>query len=198
MAAIVSAWNSVAALAAAMQNAVPGTFSRVEIAESGDYQGQLVAYDGDGNICFRLADRGNFTLCFRDGSTLTIAGGDFTINSVGVCANGVILYRNASGHIVIAKDHRGKIAFVNTAASDNAFDAYDGDTSASEGFSYGSGQEKDQTNLCRMMLPKGGTETNYLEHGYVSEQYNLNTSPMVCKIAGQTYISCRRVYLMDE
>lgn len=198
MAAIVSAWNSVAALAAAMQNAVPGTFSRVEIAESGDYQGQLVAYDGDGNICFRLADRGNFTLCFRDGSTLAIAGGDFIINMVGVCANGVILYRNASGHIVIAKDHRGKIAFVNTAASDYTFDAYGGDTSASESFSYGSGQEKDQTNLCRMMMPKGGTETNYLEHGYVSEQYNLNTSPMVCQIAGHTYISCRRVYLMDE
>lgn len=197
MAAIVSAWNSVAALAAAMQNAVPGTFSRVEIAESGDYTGQLVAYDGDGNICFRLADRGNFTLCFRDGSELAITS-DWSINTVGVCANGVILYRNAGGHIVIAKDHRGKIAFVNTAASDNAFAAYDGDTSASESFSYGSGQEKDQTNLCHMMLPKGGTETNYLEHGYVSEQYNLNTSPMVCKIAGQTYISCRRVYLMDK
>ena len=197
MAAIVSAWNSVAALAAAMQNAVPGTFSKVEIAESGDYQGQLVAYDGDGNICFRLADRGNFTLCFRDGSTLAITS-DWSINTVGVCANGVILYRNAGGHIVIAKDHRGKIAFVNTAASDNVFNAYDGDTSASESFSYGSGQEKDQTNLCRMMLPKGGTETNYMEHGHVSEQYNLNTSPMVCKIAGQTYISCRRVYLMDK
>lgn len=197
MAAIVSAWNSVAALAAAMQNAVPGTFSRVKIAESGDYQGQLVAYDGDGNICFRLADRGNFTLCFRDGSTLAITS-NFTINTVGVCANGVILYRDASGHIVIAKDHRGKIAFANTAASDNAFAAYDGDTSASESFSYGSGQEKDQTNLCRMMLPKGGTETNYMEHGYISEQYNLNTSPMVCKIAGHTFISCRRVYLMDE
>ena len=197
MAAIVSAWNSVAALAAAMQNAVPGTFSRVEIAESGDYQGQLVAYDGDGNVCFRLVNRGNFTLCFRDGSTLAITN-NFTINTVGVCANGVILYRDASGHIVIAKDHRGKIAFANTAASDNAFDAYDGDTSASEGFSYGSGQEKDQTNLCRMMLPKGGTETNYMEHGFISGQYNLNTSPMVCKIAGNTYISCRRVYLMDE
>lgn len=197
MAAIVSAWNSVAALAEAMQNAVPNTFSKVEIAESGDYAGQLVAYDDDNNICFRLADRGNFTLCFRDGSTLAITN-NFTINTVGVCANGVILYRDASGHIVIAKDHRGKIAFANTAASDNAFDAYDGDTSASEGFSYGSGQEKDQTNLCRMMLPKGGTETNYMEHGYISEQYNLNTSPMVCKIAEHTFISCRRVYLMDD
>ena len=197
MAAIVTAWNSIASLAEAMQNAVPDTFSKVEIAESGDYQGQLVAYDGDGNICFRLADRGNFTLCFRDGSTLAITS-DWSINTVGVCANGVILYRNAGGHIVIAKDHRGKIAFVNTAASDNVFNAYDGDTSASESFSYGSGQEKDQTNLCRMMLPKGGTETNYMEHGHVSEQYNLNTSPMVCKIAGQTYISCRRVYLMDK
>lgn len=197
MAAIVTAWNSIASLAEAMQNAVPGTFSRVEIAESGDYQGQLVAYDGDGNICFRLANRGNFTLCFRDGSTLAITN-NFTINTVGVCANGVILYRDASGHIVIAKDHRGKIAFANTAASDNAFDAYDGDTSASEGFSYGSGQEKDQTNLCRMMMPKVGTETNYMEHGYISEQYNLNTSPMVCKIAEHTFISCRRVYLMDE
>lgn len=197
MAAIVTAWNSISSLAEAMQNAVPGTFSRVEIAESGDYQGQLVAYDGDGNVCFRLANRGNFTLCFRDASTLAITN-NFTINTVGVCANGVILYRDASGHIVIAKDHRGKIAFANTAASDNAFDAYDGDTSASEGFSYGSGQEKDQTNLCRMMLPKGGTETNYMEYGFISEQYNLNTSPMVCKIAGHTFISCRRVYLMDE
>ena len=165
MAAIVSAGNSVAALPAAMQNAVPNTFSKVEIAESGDYQGQLVAYDSDNNICLRVVSNTNFTLCFRDGSELAITS-DWSINTVGVCANGVILYRNAGGHIVIAKDHRGKIAFLNTAASDNAFAAYDGDTSASESFSYGSGQEKDQTNLCRMMLPKGGTETNYMEHGF--------------------------------
>lgn len=197
MAAIVTAWNSIASLAEAMQNAVPGTFSKVEIAESGDYAGQLVAYDDENNICLRVVSNTNFTLCFRDGSTLAITN-NFTINTVGVCANGVILYRNADGHVVIAKDHRGKIAFANTAASDNAFTAYDGDTSASEGFSYGSGQEKDQTNLCRMMVPKVGTETNYMEHGFISEQYNLNTSPMVCKIAEHTFISCRRVYLMDE
>jgi small nuclear ribonucleoprotein (snRNP)-like protein len=179
-----------------MQNAVPSTFSKVEIAESGDYTGQLVAYDDENNICLRVVSNRNTTICFRDGSTLAVA--DFIINKVGVCANGVILYLNATGHVVIAKDHRGKIAFVLTAASDNAFTAFNGDTNASEGFSYGSGQEKDQTNLCRMMLPKGGTETNYMEHGFISEQYNLNTSPMVCKIAGQTYISCHRVHLMDK
>lgn len=196
MAAVVSSWESLSALETAMQNAVPSTFSKVEIAESGDYQGQLVAYDDDNNICLRVVSNTNVTLCFRDGSALAVAS--FAINSVGVCANGVILYRDANGHVVIAKDHRGKIAFMLTADSSYAFTAYDGDTSASESFSYGAGQEKDQTNLCRMMVPKAGTEVNYFEHGYISEQYNLNTSPMVCQIAGHTCISCYRVYLMDD
>ena len=197
MAAVVSSWESLSALATAMQNAVPNTFSRVEIAESGDYQGQLVAYDDDNNICFRLAGRTNFTLCFRDGSTLAITS-DFNITSVAVCANGVILYRDAGGHIMIAKDHRGKIAFVNTYGSSSVFDAYHGDSSANTIYTYGDGQSTDQTNLCHMMLPKAGMDTNYFEHGYVSQQYNLNTSPMVCQIAGHTFISCYRVYLMDE
>lgn len=197
MAAIVTMWGSLSTLATAMQNAVPNTFSKVEIAESGDYAGQLVAYDDDNNICLRVANRTNFTLCFRDGSELAVTS-NWSINTVGVCANGVILYRNADGHIVIAKDHRGKIAFLNTAASDNAFAAYDGDTNAHEDFSYGSGQEKDQTNLCRMMLPKAGTETNYLEYGYVSLQYQLNTDPIICILNGKTFILCKRLYLMDS
>lgn len=197
MAAVVCSWESLSALVSAMQNAVPNTFSKVEIAESGDYQGQLVAYDDDNNICLRVVSQTNFTLCFRDGSTLAVTT-NWTINTVGVCANGVILYRDAPGHIVIAKDHRGKIAFTNTAGSDNVFAAYNGDTSTAESFSYGSGQEKDQTNLCHMMMPKGGADTNYFEHGYVSQQYNLSTSPFVCQIAGHTFISCRRIYLMDQ
>lgn len=198
MAAIVSAWNSVAALAEAMQNAVPNTFSKVEIAESGDYTGQLVAYDDENNICLRVVSDTNFTLCFRDGSSLAIAS-NWNTRYIAVCTNGIVIYRGGTAaYVVVAKDHRGKIAFYNTNGSLDDYLGYDGDTSASEGFSYGSGQQKDQTNLCRMMLPKGGTETNYMEHGYVSEQYNLNTSPMVCKIAGHTYISCHRVYLMDE
>lgn len=198
MAAIVTAWNSIAALAEAMQNAVPSTFSKVEIAESGDYAGQLVAYDDDNNICFRLVDRGNFTLCFRDGSTLAFTS-NWDISEFGVCANGVILVRGTSAYITIAKDHRGKIAFYNTNGSIFDFITYNGESSSSsEAFSYGSGEQKDQTNLCRMMLPKAGTETNYMEHGYVSQQYNLNTSPMVCQIAGHTFVSCYRMYLMDE
>lgn len=197
MGAIVTAWDSVASLVTAMQNAVPNTFSKVEIAESGSYAGQLVAYDDDNNICFRLAGRTNFTLCFRDGSTLAITS-DFNITSVAVCANGVILYRDAGGHIMIAKDHRGKIAFVNTYGSSSIFDAYHGDSSANTRYTYGDGQSTDQTNLCRMMVPKAGTETNYIENGYVSEQYNLNTTPMVCKIDGHTFVSCHRMYLMDE
>lgn len=200
MAAIVSAWNSVAALAAAMQNAVPGTFSRVEIAESGDYQGQLVAYDGDGNICFRLADRGNFTLCFRDGSTLAITN-NWNIDNIAVCSNGMILNRGTKAGIIIAKDHRGEIAFANAVGPDVGFDqynTYDGDSSTYTNYTYGVGQSTDQTNLCRMMVPKAGTEANYFEHGYISEQYNLNTAPLVCQIAGHTFVSCYRMYLMDK
>lgn len=198
MAAIVTAWNSIASLAAAMQNAVPNTFSKVEIAGSGDYQGQLVAYDSDNNICLRVASNTNFTLCFRDGSSLSIAD-NWNTSHIAVCANGIIIYRGGNpAYVMVAKDHRGKIAFYNTNGSLNDYLGYHGDSNASEAFSYGAGQQKDQTNLCHAMLPKAGTETNYFEHGYVSEQYNLNTSPMVCKIAGHTYVSCHRVYLMDE
>lgn len=200
MAAIVTAWNSIASLAAAMQNAVPGTFSRVEIAESGDYAGQLVAYDGDGNICFRLADRGNFTLCFRDGSTLAITN-NWNIDNIAVCSNGMILNRGTKAGIIIAKDHRGEIAFANAVGQDVGFDqynTYDGDSSTYTNYTYGVGQSTDQTNLCRMMVPKAGTEANYFEHGYISEQYNLNTAPLVCQIAGHTFVSCYRMYLMDE
>ncbi len=32
----------------------------------------------------------------------------------------------------------------------------------------------------------------------LTEQYNLNTTPMVCKIAEYTFVSCYRMYLMDE
>lgn len=200
MAAIVTAWNSISSLAEAMQNAVPGTFSRVEIAESGDYQGQLVAYDGDGNICFRLADRGNFTLCFRDGSTLAITN-NWNIDNIAVCSNGMILNRGTKAGIIIAKDHRGEIAFANAVGPDVGFDqynTYDGDSSTYTNYTYGVGQSTDQTNLCRMMVPKAGTEANYFEHGYISEQYNLNTAPLVCQIAGHTFVSCYRMYLMDE
>ena len=196
MAAVVSSWESLSALETMMQNAVPSTFSKVEIAESGDYTGQLVAYDDENNICFRLIDRGNFVLCFRDGTTLAFTD-NWNIDSIAVCANGVILYRNSSGHIMIAKDHREKIAFANTSGAATAFDVYNGDSNLSTRYTYGDGQSTDQTNLCHMMAPKAGTETNYIEHGYVSEQYNLNTSPMVCQIAGHTFVSCYRMYLMD-
>lgn len=197
MAAIVTAWDTLSSLAAAMQNAVPNTFSKVEIAESGDYTGQLVAYDDDNNICLRVISNQNLALCFRDGSTLSITTNWDTV-SFGVCANGVILYRNSAGHIMIAKDHRGKIAFANTGGAASAFDVYNGDSNLSTRYTYGDGQSTDQTNLCRMMVPKAEAETNYFEHGYVSEQYNLNTTPMVCKIAGHTFVSCYRMYLMDE
>lgn len=200
MAAIVTAWNSIETMAVAMQNAVPNTFSKVEIAESGDYTGQLVAYDDDNNICFRLIARGNFVLCFRDGSTLAITN-NWNINNIAVCANGVILNRDTKAGIIIAKDHRGKIAFATAVGPDVGFDqynTYDGDSSTYTLYTYGVGQSTDQTNLCHMMVPKAGTDTNYFEHGYISEQYNLNTSPLVCQIAGHTCVSCYRVYLMDD
>ena len=197
MAVIVSAWNTLSSLAEAMQNAVPNTFSKVEIAESGDYTGQLVAYDGDNNICLRVVSNTNLTLCFRDGSTLPITANWDTV-SFGVCANGVILYRNSAGHIMISKDHRGKIAFANTGGASSAFDTYSGDSNSSTRYSYGDGQSTDQTNLCRMMVPKGELETNYFEHAYISQQYNLSTSPMICQIAGHTCILCYRLYLMDD
>lgn len=197
MAVIVTSWDTLSSLAAAMQNAVPNTFSKVEIAESGDYTGQLVAYDDENNICFRVVSNTNLTLCFRDGSSLAITSNWETV-SFGVCANGVILYRNATGHIVIAKDHRGKIAFANTGGATSAFDVYNGDSNLATRYTYGDGQLTDQTNLCRMMVPKSETETNYFEHGYISQQYNLNATPMVCQIAGHTCISCYRVYLMDD
>lgn len=201
MATLITTWSSTASLVSAMQYAVPDTFSKVEIAESGDYTGQLVAYDDDNNICFRLASRTNFTLCFRDGTTLPITS-NWNINSIAVCKNGVIIARiNGSAvndaNIMIAKDHRGKIAFYNTIGGLGDFYGYHGDSNANESFSYGNGQQKDQTNLCRAMLPKAGTETNYFEHGYVSEQYNTMT-PMACTIAGHTFVLINRLYLMDE
>lgn len=201
MAAVVSSWESLSALATAMQNAVPNAFSKVEIAESGDYAGQLVAYDDDNNVFLRIASKTSINIHYRNGQINELPSQYWNVDKVAICANGMFVRASNGNQFCIAKDHRGKLAFCtpDNNGDRNNQNAYNCDTNAYTQFNYGSAQVVDQTNLCHMMLPKAGTDTNYIEHGYMSMQCNINnTSPWVCQIAGHTYISCERWYLMDE
>lgn len=201
MAAVVSSWESLSALETMMQNAVPSTFSNVEIAESGDYTGQLVAYDDENNVFLSISGQSSITVHFRNGQTLVFSDGYWNISTIGVCANGLILSASSGNLLAIAKDHRGKLVVCtpdNNASRDNQ-NAYACDTDAKTTFTYGTAQVTEQTNLCHMMMPKAGTEANYVEHGYMAIQCNANTgTAAVCMIAGKTFISCWRWYLMDE
>lgn len=201
MAAVVCSWESLSALATAMQNAVPNTFSKVEIAESGDYTGQIVAYDDDNNVFLRIASQTSINIHYRNGQINSLPGTYWIISKVAICANGMLVQASSGNLFCIAKDHRGKLAFCtpDTNGNRNNQYAYDCDTSAYTLFTYGSAQIVDQTNLCHMMMPKPGTDVNYVEYGYMAIQCNLNNSaPWVCQIAGHTYISVERWYLMDE
>lgn len=201
MAAVVGSWESLSALVSAMQNAVPNTFSKVEIAESGDYVGQLVAYDDDDNVFLRIASQTAIYIHYRDGVINTFPSAYWNVGKVAICANGMFVRASNGNMLCIAKDHRGKLAMTTPDGDGNRNNqyAYNCDTNAYTAFIYGSAQVIDQTNLCHMMLPKAGTDTNYLEHGYMAMQCNINnTSPWVCQIAGHTYISCERWYIMDE
>lgn len=201
MAAVVSSWESLSALATAMQNAVPNAFSKVEIAESGDYAGQLVAYDDDNNVFLRIASKSLINIHYRNGQIETLNSTYWDANKVAICANGMILQASSGNLLCIAKDHRGKLAKCtpdNNGNSNNQ-NAFNCDTNAFTTFYYGTAQIVDQTNLCHMMLPKPGTDVDYVEHGYMAIQCNINNSaPWICQIAGHTYISCGRWYLMDE
>lgn len=201
MAAVVFSWESLSVLATAMQNAVPSTFSKAEIAESGDYAGQLVAYDDDNNVFLRIASQTAIYVHYRDGVINALPGSYWTISKIAICANGVIVKASNGNQLCIAKDHRGKLAMCtpDMDGNRNNQNGYNCDTNGYTLFGYGTAQVVDQTNLCHMMLPKAGTDTNYLEHGYIAMQCNINnTSPWVCQIAGHTYISCERWYIMDE
>lgn len=200
MAAVVSSWESLSALATAMQNAVPNTFSKVEIAESGDYAGHLVAYDDENNVFLSIARQNSITVHLRSGQTIVLSDSYWSISKIAVCTNGLILSASSGNLLALAKDHRGKLVMCtpdNNGNSNNQ-NAFACDTDAVTTFTYGTAQVTEQTNLCHMMMPKAGTEANYVEHGYMAIQCNANTgTPAVCMIAGKTFISCWRWYIMD-